>query len=174
MPAARGAVQAGQSSRALGRTRSDPGRAARADHPRGVTARGPPGRLQLYGDGTSPGTPKRPSPPVRAQPGALTCGANPGSPVTGDYASLFKLTGTTRGVTVDVSAELIRGGEAELRVHTARQQGHRGSHTEEHAGMVVLCAAEELCRSGADGPVDQDLLRAWRERLLAAPGSGGG
>ena len=52
----------------------------------------------------------------------LTCGANPGSAVTGGNASPFKLTGTTRSVTVDVSAELIRDGEAELPVHTARQQ----------------------------------------------------
>jgi hypothetical protein len=53
-------------------------------------------------------------------PGPLTCGANPGSPVTGDYANPFKFTGTTRSVMVDISAELIRDGEAELRVHTAR------------------------------------------------------
>jgi hypothetical protein len=57
--------------------------------------------------------------PFVFNPGALTCGANPGSPVTGDYASPFKLTGTIRSMTVDVSAELIRDGEAELRVHTA-------------------------------------------------------
>jgi hypothetical protein len=77
-------------------------------------------------------------------PGALTCGANPGSPVTDGNASPFKLTGTTRSVTVDVSAKLIRDGEAELRVHTARQQATGGA-IQEHAGMVDL---------GADGDPD--------------------
>jgi arylsulfatase len=54
-------------------------------------------------------------------PGALTCGANPGSAVTGDYASPFKFTGTIHSVTVDVSGELIHDAEAELRMHMARQ-----------------------------------------------------
>ena len=54
-------------------------------------------------------------------PGALTCGANPGSPVTGDYASAFKFTGTIHSVTVDVIGEPIRDDEAELHVHMARQ-----------------------------------------------------
>ena len=54
-------------------------------------------------------------------PGALTCGANPGSPVTPDYPSPFAFTGTIEQVTVDVSGELIRDDEAELRVHMARQ-----------------------------------------------------
>ena len=54
-------------------------------------------------------------------PGALTCGANPGSPVTDDYASAFKFTGTIHSVTVDVSGEPIRDDEARLRMHTARQ-----------------------------------------------------
>ena len=58
-------------------------------------------------------------------PGALTCGANPGSPVTGDYASPFKFTGTIHSVTVDASAELIRDDEAELHVHTSRQYAIR-------------------------------------------------
>ncbi len=54
-------------------------------------------------------------------PGALTCGANPGSPVTPDYSSPFKFTGTFKEVTVDVSGELIHDPEAELRAHMARQ-----------------------------------------------------
>jgi len=54
-------------------------------------------------------------------PGALTCGANPGSAITDDYASPFKFTGTIYDVTVDVSGELIHDLEAELRMHMARQ-----------------------------------------------------
>ena len=54
-------------------------------------------------------------------PGALTCGANPGSAVTDDYSSPFKFTGTIHSVTVDVSGELIADTEAELRMHMARQ-----------------------------------------------------
>ena len=73
-------------------------------------------------DGTLAGSPKRPSPPPSVlNPGALTCGANPGSPVTDDYASPFKFTGTIHSVTVDVSGELIEDSEAELRVHMGRQ-----------------------------------------------------
>ena len=67
-------------------------------------------------DGTLAGNIEAPiTTPFVFNPGALTCGANPGSPVTGDYASPFKFTGTTRSVTVDVSAELIRDGEAYCR-----------------------------------------------------------
>ena len=59
--------------------------------------------------------------PFMLNPGALTCGANPGSPVTPDYPSPFKFTGTLHEVTVDVSGELIHDPEAELRMHMARQ-----------------------------------------------------
>ena len=58
---------------------------------------------------------------VRAQPGALTCGANPGSPVTPDYPSPFRFTGTLRTVTVDVSGDLITDSESEMRMAMARQ-----------------------------------------------------
>ena len=44
--------------------------------------------------------------PFMFNPGALTCGANPGSPVTPDYTSPFRFTGTIHTVTVDVSGEL--------------------------------------------------------------------
>jgi hypothetical protein len=54
-------------------------------------------------------------------PGALTCGANPGSPVTPDYIGPFTFTGTLHSVTLDVSGELIHDPEAELRAHLARQ-----------------------------------------------------
>jgi hypothetical protein len=54
-------------------------------------------------------------------PGALTCGANPGSPVTPEYEGPFAFTGTLNTVTLDVSGELIDDPEAELRMHLARQ-----------------------------------------------------
>jgi arylsulfatase len=84
--------------------------------------KGAPGRLQLYVDGTLAGNAEAPvTTPFVLNPGALTCGANPGSAVTDDYPSPFKFTGTIHSVTVDVSGELIHDDEAELRVHMARQ-----------------------------------------------------
>ena len=86
------------------------------------TVRARPGRLQLYVDGTLAGNAEAPvTNPFVLNPGALTCGANPGSAITDDYASPFKFTGTIHSVTVDVSGELIEDSEAELRVHMARQ-----------------------------------------------------
>ena len=84
--------------------------------------KGAPGRLQLYVDDTLVGNAEAPvTVPFALNPGVLTCGANPGSPVTPDYPSPFKFTGTIHSVTVDVSGELIQDPEAELRVHMARQ-----------------------------------------------------
>jgi arylsulfatase len=84
--------------------------------------KGAPGRLQLYVDGALAGNVEAPvTTPFVINPGALTCGANPGSAVTDDYASPFRFTGTIHSVTVDVSGELIHDPEAELRVHMARQ-----------------------------------------------------
>jgi arylsulfatase len=59
--------------------------------------------------------------PFLINPGAFTCGANPGSPVTPDYDSPYRFSGTIHTVTVDVSGELIHDPEAELRAHMARQ-----------------------------------------------------
>jgi len=84
--------------------------------------KGVPGRLQLYVDGALVANADAPvTVPFALNPGALTCGANPGSPVTPDYPSPFKFTGTLHKVTVDVSGELIHDPEAELRAHMARQ-----------------------------------------------------
>jgi arylsulfatase len=83
---------------------------------------GAPGRLQLYLDGTLVAEAEAPTTtPFILNPGALTCGANPGSPVTPDYPSPFRFTGTLRSVTVDVSGELITDSEGELRAAMARQ-----------------------------------------------------
>ena len=50
--------------------------------------RGAPGRLQLYVDGTLVAEAEAPvTMPFAINPGALSCGANPGSPVTPDYPS---------------------------------------------------------------------------------------
>jgi hypothetical protein len=51
----------------------------------------------------------------------LTSGANPALPVTPEYSSPFKFTGKIYGVTVDVSGDLMKDSEAELRLVMARQ-----------------------------------------------------
>ena len=84
--------------------------------------RGAPGRLQLYVDGALMGAAEAPTTtPFAFNPGALSCGSNPGSPVTPDYPSPFRFTGHIEHVTIDVSGELIDDPEAELRIHLARQ-----------------------------------------------------
>jgi arylsulfatase A-like enzyme len=84
--------------------------------------KGTPGRLQLYVDGTMVGAADAAiTTPFVFNPGALTCGANPGSPVSPDYEGPFTFTGTLHSVTLDVSGDLIHDPEAELRVHLARQ-----------------------------------------------------
>jgi arylsulfatase A-like enzyme len=84
--------------------------------------KGAPGRLQLYIDGELAGDADADvTTPFMFNPGALTCGANPGSPVTPEYKGPFTFTGTLHSVTLDVSGELIQDPEAELRVHLARQ-----------------------------------------------------
>ena len=87
-----------------------------------ATGRGAPGRLQLYVDGDLVGAAEAPvTTPFAFNPGALTCGSNPGSPITPDYPSPFRFTGHIEHVTIDVSGELIEDAEAELRIHLARQ-----------------------------------------------------
>ena len=84
--------------------------------------RGAPGRLQLYVDGALVGAAEAPvTNPFVLNPGALSVGLNVGAPVTPEYASPFRFTGTVHRVTIDVSGELIADEEAELRAHMARQ-----------------------------------------------------
>jgi hypothetical protein len=79
-------------------------------------------------DGTLAGNTDAPiTSPFVLNPGTLTCGANPGSPVTDGNASPFSSPPPPAAVTVDVSAELIRDSEAEPRVHMARQQATGGA-----------------------------------------------
>ena len=87
-----------------------------------LNGKGAPGRLQLYIDGTLVGNAEAPTTvPLAINPGSLTCGANPGSPVVEDYEGPFRFTGTIHRVIVDLSGELITDPEAELRLHMARQ-----------------------------------------------------
>jgi hypothetical protein len=59
--------------------------------------------------------------PLAIHPGALTCGANPGSPVTPDYRAPFPFTGTLHTVTLDLSGDLTTDSEADMRIAMARQ-----------------------------------------------------
>ena len=78
--------------------------------------------MQLYVDGTLVAAEEAPvTIPFIINPGAATCGANPGSPVTPEYRSPFRFTGTLRDVTVDVSGDLIHDSESEMRMAMARQ-----------------------------------------------------
>jgi arylsulfatase A-like enzyme len=89
------------------------------DFPNG---KGAPGRAQLYIDGTLVAETDMPvTTPVALNPGGLTCGANPGSPVSPDYKAPFRFTGKLHIVTVDLSGELIKDSEAEMRVAMGRQ-----------------------------------------------------
>jgi arylsulfatase len=87
-----------------------------------LQGKGAPGRMQLYIDGALVGNAEAPTTvPLAINPGLLTCGANPGSPVVEDYEGPFRFTGTIHRVIVDLSGELITDAEAELRLHMARQ-----------------------------------------------------
>ena len=80
--------------------------------------KGSPGRAQLYLDGQLIAQNEFPvTMPMAFKPGGLTCGANPGSPVTTDYQAPFRFTGTLHSVTVDLITET----ESEMRIATSRQ-----------------------------------------------------
>jgi len=84
--------------------------------------RGVPARLQLYVDGTLVASADAPyTTPFFFNPGLVSCGHNPGSPVTPDYKSPFAFTGKLPQVVVDVSGQLIVDPEAELRMAMGRQ-----------------------------------------------------
>ena len=83
---------------------------------------GMPGRFQLYIDGKLVGDREVAcTTPFAFNPGALTCGADPGSTVTDHYKAPYRFSGTLHTVTVDLSGELIHDPEAELKLHMARQ-----------------------------------------------------
>ena len=114
-------------ARRLGREVSSGSHALRFEleptgQPDPASGHGVPARLQVYLDGELAGDREVPyTTPFAFNPGALTCGADPGSPVTTDYEGPFRFTGTIHTVTVDLGGELIIDAEAELKLHMARQ-----------------------------------------------------
>jgi arylsulfatase len=86
--------------------------------------KGASGRGQLYFDGKLVGQVEMPvTTPLAFGLGAngVTCGTNRDSPVTPEYKPPFTFTGTIYSVTVDVSGELIRDSELEMRRIMRRQ-----------------------------------------------------
>ena len=85
--------------------------------------KGAPGLGQLYFDGKLVGQAEIPvtTPLVLGLTGGIVCGADPGAPVTPDYEPPFRYTGTLYSATVDVSGELIKDDELELRAMLAKQ-----------------------------------------------------
>ena len=85
--------------------------------------KGVPGRGQLYIDGRLVGQAEFAAtvPITYGLGGGIVCGADTGSPVTPAYKPPFHFTGTLYEVTIDVSGELIRDEEAEMRLVLARQ-----------------------------------------------------
>lgn len=53
--------------------------------------------------------------------GAVTVGADPGSPVTSEYQPPFEFTGTIKRVRVDVSGEAFEDQAARFKAMMARQ-----------------------------------------------------
>jgi arylsulfatase len=85
--------------------------------------KGAPGRGQLYVDEKLAGQGDIPltMPLSLGLGGGFVCGADTGAPVTPDYKPPFAFSGTLYSVTVDVSGDLIKDAEAEMRVVMARQ-----------------------------------------------------
>ncbi|MEG6550553.1 arylsulfatase [Desulfocurvibacter africanus] len=90
------------------------------DIPKG---KGTPGRAQLYIDDKLVGEAEfsHTTPISLGLTGGITVGADPGSSVAPFYTSPFAFTGTVHSVTFDVSGEVIKDEEAEMRRIMARQ-----------------------------------------------------
>jgi arylsulfatase len=88
-----------------------------------ANGKGTPGRGQLYIDGKLVGQADFPhtTPLSLGLTGGITVGADPGAPVAPFYETPFEFTGTIHSVTFDVSGDLIRDTEAEMRAILARQ-----------------------------------------------------
>ena len=87
------------------------------------SGKGAPGRAKLYIDDKPVGEGDIPLTMVVliGLAAGTVCGASSGSPVWDKYRPPFKFTGTLYSATVDVSGEVIKNHEAEMRVHLARQ-----------------------------------------------------
>ena len=87
-----------------------------------ASGRGAPGRAQLYVDGKLKGETDLPYTTLLLfNPGGLTCGVSGGSAVTPDYEAPFPFTGTLHSVTIDLSGDLIKDSESDMRMAMARQ-----------------------------------------------------
>ncbi|MCH7576646.1 MAG: arylsulfatase [Chloroflexi bacterium] len=88
-----------------------------------LNGRGAAGRGQLYIDGELVGQVEMPvtNPIVLGLASGVAVGADAGAPVTDEYEPPFEFTGTLHKVVIDVSGELIRDTEAEMRAIMARQ-----------------------------------------------------
>ena len=82
-----------------------------------------PGKGQLYIDGKLVGQLDLPKtiPLSMGLGGGVTAGADPGSPVTTLYTPPFVFTGKLHSVVVDVTGDLIKDTEADMRMVMARQ-----------------------------------------------------
>ena len=88
-----------------------------------MKGKGSPGRAQLYIDGKLVGQTDVPltMPLSLGLGGGIVCGKDSGSPVWDKYKPPFKFTGRLYSVTVDVSGDLIKDSEADVRMAMARQ-----------------------------------------------------
>jgi arylsulfatase len=88
-----------------------------------ANGKGTPGRAQLYIDGTLVGQAEFPytTPLSLGLTGGISVGADPGAPVAPFYETPFEFTGTVYSVTFDVSGDVIKDEEAEMRMIMARQ-----------------------------------------------------
>jgi len=87
------------------------------------SGKGAPGHGQMFIDGKLVGEGEIPltMPVMIGLAGGMVCGADTGSPVWDKYQPPFRFTGTLYNVTVDLSGEMIKDKEAEMRVALARQ-----------------------------------------------------
>ena len=85
--------------------------------------KGAPGQGRLYIDGklVGYGDIALTMPLSIGLSGGIACGVHLGAPVTPQYKPPFAFTGAIRAVTVDVSGDLVRDREAEMRMALARQ-----------------------------------------------------
>ena len=88
-----------------------------------ANGKGTPGRAQLYIDGKLVGQAEFPhtTPLALGLTGGISVGADPGAPVAPFYDTPFEFTGTVHRVTFDVSGDVIKDEEAEMRMIMARQ-----------------------------------------------------